>query len=79
MLAALAVLVVSLIAGAAHAAIAAALAWSAMTMWFCMQRLKTTARTPAHVAEMSCTSTIIPYLSIYWRIRGAFKFRVFFL
>jgi glycosyltransferase involved in cell wall biosynthesis len=79
MLAALVAAVVSLAAGASHVAIVAALAWIAMTIWFCMQRLRTTARTPAHIAEMLCTSAIIPFLSIYWRIRGAFKFRVFFL
>jgi GT2 family glycosyltransferase len=79
MLAALVALFISLMANARHIAIGAAAAWIAMTIWFCMQRLKTTARTPAHIAEMLCTSAIIPYLSIYWRIRGAFKFKVFFL
>lgn len=79
MLAALVVALVSLIAGAPRMAAMAGLAWAAMTVWFCTQRLKTTARTPAHIAEMVWTSAIIPYLSIYWRIRGAFKFGVFFL
>jgi hypothetical protein len=32
-----------------------------------------------HIAEMLWTSAIIPTLSIYWRIHGAFKFRVLFL
>lgn len=79
MLAVLVVAVVSLIAGGSRIAAFAALAWAAMTLWFAAQRLKTTSRTPAHIAEMIWTSAIIPYLSIYWRIRGALKFRVFFL
>jgi glycosyltransferase involved in cell wall biosynthesis len=78
MLAALVVVIVSLIADAPRIAALAAIASIAMTLWFAMRRLKTTSRTPAHIAEMLWTSAIIPYLSIYWRIRGAFKFRVFF-
>jgi hypothetical protein len=49
-----------------------------MTLWFAVQRLKATSHAPAHIAEMIWTSAIIPYLSIGWRIRGAFRFRVFF-
>ncbi|WP_255631691.1 glycosyltransferase [Caballeronia sp. dw_19] len=64
-----------------HARIAgyAAAAWLAMTAWFCVKRLSDTSRAPAHVIEMACTSVLIPFLSIYWRLYGAFKFRVFFL
>lgn len=79
MLAALVAAIVSMFAGAPRVAAIAALAWAAMTLWFSMQRLKTTSRAPAHIAEMLWTSTIIPTLSIYWRIHGAFKFRVLFL
>jgi glycosyltransferase involved in cell wall biosynthesis len=57
----------------------AAAAWLAMTAWFCVKRLSHTSRAPAHVIEMACTSVLIPFLSIYWRLYGAFKFRVFFL
>jgi glycosyltransferase involved in cell wall biosynthesis len=57
----------------------AAAAWLAMTAWFCLKRLSHTSRAPAHVIEMACTSVLIPFLSIYWRLYGAFKFRVFFL
>jgi hypothetical protein len=28
---------------------------------------------------MVMTSAFIPFLSVYWRLYGAFKFRVFFL
>jgi glycosyltransferase involved in cell wall biosynthesis len=57
----------------------AAAAWLAMNAWFCVKRLSHTSRAPAHVIEMACTSVLIPFLSIYWRLYGAFKFGVFFL
>jgi glycosyltransferase involved in cell wall biosynthesis len=64
-----------------HARVAscAAAAWLAMTTWFCVDRLSHTSRAPAHVIEMACTSVLIPFLSIYWRLYGAFRFRVLFL
>jgi hypothetical protein len=30
------------------------------------------------VAEMVITSALIPFLSVYWRLRGALQFRVVF-
>jgi len=50
-----------------------------LTVRFCLQRLDQTSRERRHVAEMLVTSVLIPPLSIFWRIRGAIKFRVFFL
>jgi glycosyltransferase involved in cell wall biosynthesis len=44
-----------------------------------VQRLRRTAHTPAHVLEMVLTSALIPFLSVYWRLRGAIHFRVFYL
>ncbi|SAK90148.1 glycosyl transferase family protein [Caballeronia temeraria] len=79
MLAALVVVAVALMAGASRTAAGAAFAWAAMSVSFCVQRLKTTSRAPGHIAEMLWTSAIIPYLSIYWRIRGALRFKVWFL
>jgi len=43
------------------------------------RRLRATARTPEHVLEMVLTSALIPFLSVYWRLRGAIHFRVFYL
>jgi glycosyltransferase involved in cell wall biosynthesis len=40
------------------------------------RRLRDTARTPEHVAEMLVTSAAIPFLSLFWRIRGGLRFRV---
>lgn len=43
------------------------------------RRLRKTSRAPAHVAEMIVTSVAIPFLSVYWRLRGALHFRVPYL
>ena len=59
---------------------AAAIAcWAWLTGRFCARRLAGTRRTPDHVAEMVATSALIPFLSVYWRLRGALKFRAAFL
>ncbi|KMQ80197.1 glycosyl transferase, family 2 [Candidatus Burkholderia pumila] len=79
MLLALVVAFISLMGGAYGTMAIALIAWLAMTLWFATQRLKITARTRSHIAEMLYTSAVIPFLSIYWRIYGAIKFRVFFL
>ena len=77
----IAVLILLSAAANGDAAVAgcAAAAWLALTAWFCVQRLTHTSRTPSHVVEMASTSMLIPFLSIYWRVYGAFKFKVFFL
>lgn len=67
------------ILGQRRTALAALGAWTVMTVTFCGSRLSGTARTPAHVSEMLVTSAVIPPLAVYWRIRGAIRFRVFFL
>lgn len=59
-------------------AVSAALIWFALTGRFCWRRLARTARTPSHMAEMVLTSILLPFLSLFWRIWGAVKFRVFF-
>ncbi|MFL5814754.1 MAG: glycosyltransferase family 2 protein [Bdellovibrionia bacterium] len=54
-------------------------AWAMLTASFAIQRLCGTSWSPSHIAEMFFTSALIPPLSVYWRIRGAMKFRVPFL
>jgi glycosyltransferase involved in cell wall biosynthesis len=44
-----------------------------------VRRLRRTALTPEHIVEMVVTSAVIPFLSVYWRLRGAIHFRVLFL
>jgi hypothetical protein len=53
--------------------------WLAMTAHFCAQRLSQTAYTIGHIADMVLTSALIPPLSVFWRLRGAVRFRVWFL
>ena len=61
-------------------ALAAALLLPALAaiLGFAAQRLKGTSKAPAHVVEMLATSFVIPYLSVYWRLRGAWQYRVAF-
>ncbi|WP_245253864.1 glycosyltransferase family 2 protein [Paraburkholderia sp. LEh10] len=66
-------------AGQPVIAAAALLLWLLLTAAFCMMRLRHTRRDPTHVAEMAWTSVLIPFLSIYWRLRGAIRYKVFFL
>lgn len=53
--------------------------WALITGRFAGERLHDTSRAPGHVAEMIVTSVVIPPLSIFWRLVGAVRFRVFFL
>lgn len=76
--AALAVAVAAAGLGRMSLAAASAAIWAALTARFCARRLRGTAATPAHVLEMIATSALIPPLSIFWRLYGAFKFRVVF-
>lgn len=55
------------------------LAWAALSARFCADRLRGTARTPGHLAEMVVTSALIPPLAIFWRLLGALRYRVLFL
>jgi GT2 family glycosyltransferase len=75
--AALASLVAAL-AGDLPAALTAMVAWLALTGYFCVMRLRGRDRSWRHIAEMAWTSIPIPFLSIYWRLYGAFRFKVFF-
>ena len=54
------------------------LAWLVLYARFAFQRLKDTSHKPEHVLEMLVTSLTIPFLSIYWRIRGAIHWGVLF-
>ncbi|MEW6492593.1 MAG: glycosyltransferase [Cyanobacteriota bacterium] len=67
------------LSGHPYFALAAIGVWIVLTGHFCWQRLQQTSHTPEHIAEMIITSALIPPLSIFWRIFGAVKFRVFFL
>ena len=60
-------------------AAAAGSLWLVLTVSFCLKRLRLTAKTPAHIAEMVVTSVLIPPLAVFWRMVGALKFRTPFV
>lgn len=68
--------VISLLLGQPVVAAPAGLIWLALTARFCAMRLSGTAKTPSHIAEMIVTSAIIPPLAVFWRMVGAFRFKV---
>jgi glycosyltransferase involved in cell wall biosynthesis len=49
--------------------------WILSTIWFTVKRLSSTSRSFTHVAEMIFTSLLIPYLSLYYRLYGALKYK----
>ena len=55
-----------------------ALLWLGLTLHFTFKRLKQTTHTLRHILEMLYTSILIPPLSIFWRLYGAFHYRVLF-
>jgi GT2 family glycosyltransferase len=67
------------LAGSGALASCALLVWALLTAQFCAQRLRHTRRDGRHLAEMAWTSLLIPFLSIYWRLYGAVRFKVMFL
>ncbi|MBL0727184.1 glycosyltransferase family 2 protein [Piscinibacter sp. HJYY11] len=71
--------IVLLVAGQGIAAGVAAIGVAVLVLRFAWQRLRHTSHDAGHVIEMLCTSALIPFLSVYWRLRGALHFRVLFL
>ena len=53
--------------------------WGALTIGFWLTRLRGTSHAPAHLVEMLVTSALIPPLSVFWRLRGALRYRALFL
>jgi GT2 family glycosyltransferase len=76
--AALVVAMGAIVAQRRRLTLSAAGVWLVLTGHFCAQRLQNTSHAPTHVTEMIVTSAVIPPLSIWWRVRGAWKYRVFF-
>jgi GT2 family glycosyltransferase len=70
---------IAALAGHSRLATLAVLVWCLLTGAFCAARLRHTRRDLSHIAEMAWTSAWIPFLSIYWRLRGAIRYKVFFL
>lgn len=70
---------VAVIFNAHDAAVASFAGWLGITTWFTAKRLARASRSADHVLEMFITSMIIPFLSVYWTLYGAWKYRVVFL
>lgn len=51
--------------------------WLGMTLWFAYRRLQSTSHSLHHISEMLFTSALIPPLSIFWKLYGSWKFKVF--
>lgn len=68
----------ALLAGAPWIAGLAAGLWLLQTLRFAFLRLQHTRHSPGHIAEMLFTSALIPPLCIFWRLRGAIRYRVIF-
>jgi glycosyltransferase involved in cell wall biosynthesis len=76
--AALVVALGALLAGAGILALLAGLGWLALTARLCLQRLRGSALTVSHIADVVLTSALIPPLSVFWRLAGAIRYRVRF-
>lgn len=74
-----AIAVVGALRGTVVIAAASALVWLVLTAYLFLRRMRGRRREWRHVAEMGVTSVLIPFLSIYWRIRGAIRYRTWFL
>jgi hypothetical protein len=71
--------VITALQGMPRAALAGVAIWLALAARFALRRLAGTSKSPRHVAEMAWTSLWIPWLSVYWRVRGALRYRVWFV
>jgi GT2 family glycosyltransferase len=78
MAAAVVVAIVAAFWGTPLVCLAAVVVWAVLLGRFLARRLRGTSHAPAHVLEMIVTSLLIPFLSIFWRLYGALKFRVWF-
>jgi len=52
--------------------------WLALEIRFFLRRAAGTSRRPRHLLDLALTSLLIPPLSVYWRLRGAVHYRIFF-
>ena len=70
---------VAVAAGAPRLSLAALAAAGMLIGRFAWRRLARTSHARRHVIEMLCTSALIPFASVYWRLRGALRWRTAFL
>ena len=51
-------------------------AWVYLTLLFILKRLSNASLSFKHVSEMVATSLLIPFVSVFWNLYGAIKFKV---
>jgi glycosyltransferase involved in cell wall biosynthesis len=73
------VLVIALLADAGTVALTAFVIWLLLLAGFIWKRLVHTSHAWPHVVEMVITSVLIPFLSVYWNLYGAIRYRVLYL
>ena len=69
----------ALLLGRPRPAALATLLWLVLTCRFFVRRARGRSRRADHLAELALTSALIPPVAVYWRLRGAWSFRVPFL
>ncbi|MBA4167511.1 MAG: glycosyltransferase [Chitinophagaceae bacterium] len=72
------ILIAGLIFRSGILAITGASVYLLFTVQFIFKRLTATSRSARHVSEMVLTSMVIPFISVYWTIYGAIKYKVIF-
>jgi glycosyltransferase involved in cell wall biosynthesis len=71
--------VAGLLAGLAWVVAGAGFGWLLLEARFFFHRIEGVSHQPQHILDMAYTSLLIPPLSVYWRLRGAWQFRVLFI
>ena len=56
----------------------ALISWIFLVIRFARKRLSATSRAFKHILEITFTSMIIPFISVYWRVYGACRYKVLF-
>ncbi len=72
-------LLLGLVAKAPGLALASLACWLFLLADFIAKRLRHTSKAASHIAEMIVTSLLIPFVSVYWQLYGAWRYKVFFL
>ena len=67
------------LAEADYLAVGSAAVAAALVLRLAWQRLRGTDLSLVRLLEMLAASALVPFLSVYWRVRGALRFRVLFL
>lgn len=72
-------LLVGLLAGIKWLILGAGVVWLSLGLLLIVKRLRGTSTSWAHIGQVVLTSLLTPFLSVYWRLYGAWKYRVLYL